>query len=1335
MRHSVYWWILLLCLRSVVSGLDTSSVRLVNGSNDHEGRVEILHDGQWGSICDDEFNDNGAQVVCRSLGFQSFNANFYRQAHFGQSTGPIWLANVNCMGSEQNLDQCSFPGWGIHDCVHREDVGVRCQMSVRLVSGSGISSQGRVEIQINGTWGTVCDNGFNSKDAAVICAMMGFSRYGARAISEAGFGKGAGPIFFDDLACKGNELLITDCPGNPVGDHKCQHNEDAGVICQTTGVRLVNGATRYEGRVEVFHDNRWGSVCDDGFHQKEAAVICRSLSLPSHNAQVYGSGHFGRSVEPILLKNFYCEGYEQHLDQCYFSSWYNSDCHHGNDVGVSCQFGPDSVTFSPPTPGLVLEGESLNITCVAECHPPCSYFWAPGSPHFTSRPVLTLSNINMSQTGSTYTCTAKNIGSDTSRSNRFLLIVHSTPGIPSNISTRNISPTVVSVTWVEEFNGGAAQMFLVQYRGDATSQWTNFTEIVSERGMGIKHTILIPDLHPKTRYLVRVLAFNKYGYKDYTEEHEILTAVGPDLVSFSPPTPGLVLEGESLNITCLAECHPPCSYSWAPGSPHFTSRPVLTLSNINMSQTGSTYTCTAKNIGSDTSRSNKFLLIVHSTPGIPSNISTRSISPTAVSVTWVEEFNGGAAQMFLVQYRGYATSQWTNFTEIVSERGMGIKHTILIPDLHPKTRYLVRVLAFSKYGYKDYTEEHEILTAVGPDSVTFSPPTPGLVLEGESLNITCLAECHPPCSYSWSPGSPHFTSRPVLTLSNINMSQTGSTYTCTAKNIGSDASRSNKFLLIVHSTPGTPSNISTRSISPTAVSVTWVEEFNGGAAQMFLVQYRGYATSQWTNFTEIVSERGMGIKHTILIPDLHPKTRYLVRVLAFNKYGYKDYTEEHEILTAVGPDSVTFSPPTPGLVIEGESLNITCLAECHPPCSYSWAPGSPHFTSRPVLTLSNINMSQTGSTYTCTAKNIGSDTSRSNTFLLIVHSTPGIPSNISTRSISPTAVSVTWVEEFNGGAAQMFLVQYRGYATSQWTNFTEIVSERGMGIKHTILIPDLHPKTGYLVRVLAFNKYGYKDYTEEHKILTAVGPDSVTFSPPTPGLVVEGESLNITCLAECHPPCSYSWAPGSPHFTSRPVLTLSNINMSQTGSTYTCTAKNIGSDTSRSNKFLLIVHSTPSIPSNVSTHCISPTVVSITWVEEFNGGSAQMFLVQYGGNATSQWTNFTEIVSERGIDTKHTIWILDLHPKTRYLVRVLAFNKYGYKDFTEEQEILTAEASDRLNVSTATVPNKLDMLPVAIGSVSGLIILILLLVVGILVSRRSNNNDTTRRKDLTLQSR
>ena len=69
------------------------------------------------------------------------------------------------------------------DKIYQNDVNLGAfsyisvsHINIRLVNGSGIPTQGRIEIQINGKWGTVCDNEFDDKDAAVFCSMMGFSR-------------------------------------------------------------------------------------------------------------------------------------------------------------------------------------------------------------------------------------------------------------------------------------------------------------------------------------------------------------------------------------------------------------------------------------------------------------------------------------------------------------------------------------------------------------------------------------------------------------------------------------------------------------------------------------------------------------------------------------------------------------------------------------------------------------------------------------------------------------------------------------------------------------------------------------------------------------------------------------------------------------------------------------------------------------------------------------------------------------------------------------------------------------------------------------------------------
>ncbi|XP_032364513.1 uromodulin [Etheostoma spectabile] len=103
----------------------TAGLRLVNGDTPCSGRVEILHDNQWGTVCDDGWDINDAKVVCRQLRCGPVQAAA-SSAHFGQGTGPIWLDDVACTGSESSLSECGHPGFGTHNCNHGEDAGVIC---------------------------------------------------------------------------------------------------------------------------------------------------------------------------------------------------------------------------------------------------------------------------------------------------------------------------------------------------------------------------------------------------------------------------------------------------------------------------------------------------------------------------------------------------------------------------------------------------------------------------------------------------------------------------------------------------------------------------------------------------------------------------------------------------------------------------------------------------------------------------------------------------------------------------------------------------------------------------------------------------------------------------------------------------------------------------------------------------------------------------------------------------------------------------------------------------------------------------------------------------------
>ncbi|MBN3301585.1 NETR protein, partial [Amia calva] len=320
-------------------------VRLAGGSSEHEGRVEVYHSGQWGTVCDDQWDDSDAEVVCRQLGLGGV-AKAWSQAYFGEGSGRVWLDEVRCTGNELSLEQCAKSLWGEHNCEHREDAGVSCTPltdgSMRLVGGQG-SYEGRLEVHYKGLWGTVCDDGWTESNTQVVCRQLGF-RYSPGATQPRPT-PGSGPIHLDDVSCSGKEASLPLCVRREWRKHDCTHQEDVSVSCSpervvhglppSLPIRLMDGENKKEGRVEVYISGQWSLISA----KRRELFLCLLYYPAMGSAKARTMAYFGEGQGPIHVDNLKCTGNERALADCIKQPVGTHNCRHSEDAGVICDYG------------------------------------------------------------------------------------------------------------------------------------------------------------------------------------------------------------------------------------------------------------------------------------------------------------------------------------------------------------------------------------------------------------------------------------------------------------------------------------------------------------------------------------------------------------------------------------------------------------------------------------------------------------------------------------------------------------------------------------------------------------------------------------------------------------------------------------------------------------------------------------------------------------------------------------------------------------------------------------------------------------------------------------
>ncbi|WAR21595.1 FBN2-like protein, partial [Mya arenaria] len=393
--------------------LNITGVRLADGTSKYDGRVELEENGVWGLVCPQYFDFNDGNTLC-----QCGPVNEYGTASYSENGT---LATITCSYDHYTKDpivECINGSWsklGVCD-FHGPPLNIT---SVRLVDGVN-EYEGRVEIEVNGTYGTICDSLFDLNDAETICRTINSSWGSIYFFTRSKYGEGAGPIYIQRLFCDSTSNLLEHCIYHSLG--VCDHSRDVGIVCSecaqpsvsrwgigyftyndsalyadcsyyktylgtlkmtcdqktkkwiTEGecqqysspleiqdMRLANGQSEREGRVEIKVFDTWGTICENGFGLAEANVICHMIGFPPAQA-AYGVDAYGQGTGPIFVDDLSCGQFDTHINNCTYVTY--DDCTHLQDVAVKCTECDDPRPMNGSINGTVFKFKSVvEVVC------------------------------------------------------------------------------------------------------------------------------------------------------------------------------------------------------------------------------------------------------------------------------------------------------------------------------------------------------------------------------------------------------------------------------------------------------------------------------------------------------------------------------------------------------------------------------------------------------------------------------------------------------------------------------------------------------------------------------------------------------------------------------------------------------------------------------------------------------------------------------------------------------------------------------------------------------------------------------------------------------------
>ncbi|KAK6466696.1 scavenger receptor cysteine-rich type 1 protein M130-like [Huso huso] len=314
------------CQHAAVICSDSVKTRLMDGHGPCAGRVEVFYRGEWGRVCNTDWDTKDSNVVCAELNCGEV-LSFHQAPIFRSGQGRGWRSKVHCSSTETSLRDC--PGgtdWDQDYCSHNQEVGVVCGEHKKLQLANGTSCSGAVEIFSRGSWMGLSGASWEQNAAQVVCRQL----HCGNAVSKEVKALGSGEVWSHWFNCSSTEDNVFRCQAEKVAKSDPEKDSFAYVNCSgSVSVNLTGSEDRCAGLVEVCLEGSCGSVCGRDWSTKESEVVCQELGCGKVVEMLDDFTVPSENTQP-LLDFVRCTGNESFLAHCNLLKVDSQQCQKSN---------------------------------------------------------------------------------------------------------------------------------------------------------------------------------------------------------------------------------------------------------------------------------------------------------------------------------------------------------------------------------------------------------------------------------------------------------------------------------------------------------------------------------------------------------------------------------------------------------------------------------------------------------------------------------------------------------------------------------------------------------------------------------------------------------------------------------------------------------------------------------------------------------------------------------------------------------------------------------------------------------------------------------------------